>query len=210
MELVGGGALALGLTIAALDSDILWIALLSAGTATAVVATRRNRHRVGWVSGVLMVLSTWVRLVDSGVSAPEAYTAPAAVALLIVGWFRRRRDPATGSWTAYGGGLVLLLAPSFLRALADTGGARPLLLGVVALTVLLLGAWRRLQAPLVLGGTVLALHALVQFGPDIVFSTMPKWVSLGSAGLLLLTLGATYERRLAELRRVAVMVSRMD
>jgi hypothetical protein len=210
IELVAGAALATGVAVAALDSDVLWIALVAAGVSTAAVAARSDRHRVGWLSGVLMVLSTWVRLADSGVETPEAYTAPAAVALLVFGWFRRRRNPETASWTAYGGGLVLLLVPSFLRGLADADGPRPLLLAAVALTVVLVGGWRRLQAPLVVGGAVLALHALGQLGPAIAFSPLPKWVSLGAVGLLLLTLGATYERRIAEVRRLAGVISRMD
>lgn len=209
VEAVAAATMAAAMLACTWDADVLWLGLLIAGVAAAAVAVRPDRHRAGWISGGLLVLSSWVRLVDSDVHTPEAYTAPGAVALLIFGWFRRRRQPATGSWVAYGAGLAGLLIPSLLRSLVDSDATRPLLLGAVALAVLLVGAARRLQAPLVLGASVLLLDALIQFGPDII-STVPKWMSLGAVGLLLLTLGATYEKRLAELRRGAAGISRMQ
>ena len=74
---------------------------------------------------------------------------------------------------------------------------RPLLLGLVALVVLLVGARSRLQAPLVVGSFVLAIVTLTQIGPYV--AALPRWVSIGGAGVLLLGLGATYERRLRDL-----------
>lgn len=212
IELVSTAALTLGVLGTAVDLDVLWVALLVAGVAVAVVALNADRRPAAFASSALLVLSWWVRLADSGVAAPEAYTAPGAAALLVVGWFRRRRDPAAGSWTAYGAPLVLLLGPSLAKAAIDTGATRPLLLGAVALAVFLVGAARRLQAPLAIGGAVLALDALVQLGPELaaLYATVPKWVSLGAVGLLLLLLGATYERRLGELRRIADGVSGMQ
>jgi hypothetical protein len=54
----------------------------------------------------------------------------------------------------------------------------------------------------VAGGTVLAVHALAQLGPWVVrtMAGQPRWVTLGIVGIVLLGLGATYERRLRELR----------
>ena len=37
---------------------------------------RRHRHRLGWVAGVILAASSWVRLALSDVDAPEAYTVP--------------------------------------------------------------------------------------------------------------------------------------
>ncbi len=42
-----------------------------------------------------------------------------------------------------------------------------------------------------------ALHLLTPYA-----AALPRWVSLGAAGLLLLVLGATYELRRAELERL--------
>ncbi len=97
-------------------------------------------------------------------------------------------------------GLSALLLPSLLAALADDTLTRPLLLGLAALAVLLVGVRTRLRAPLVHSGGVLAVDALHLLTPYA--AALPRWVSLGAAGLLLLVLGATYELRRAELERL--------
>jgi hypothetical protein len=38
---------------------------------------------------------------------------------------------------------------------------------------------------------------------------VPRWVTIGSLGLLLLVAGATYERRVRDLRRVGRHVARL-
>jgi hypothetical protein len=197
--------------LSALDADRLWVALLVVGVAAAVVALTSARSTLGWLAAVLLTASSWVRLVLADVDAPEAYTVPAGVALLALGFLRRRRDPGYGSWQAYGSGLSLVLVPSLLRAVTDSGNARPLLLAVVAAGVVAAGAVRRLQAPLLLGAAVLAVDALVQLAPYLVeaYQVVPRWVTIGSLGLLLLVAGATYERRVRDLRRVGRQVARL-
>ena len=145
------------------------------------------------------------------VVAPEAYSVPAGVALLVLGGLRRRRDPAYGSWNAYGSGLSLVLLPSLARAVTDAGDLRPLLLALAAAGVLAVGAARRLQAPLVLGAAVLAVDALVQLAPTLaaVYDVVPRWVTIGLLGLALVGAGATYEQRVRDLRRVGRHVARL-
>ena len=115
------------------------------------------------------------------------------------------------SWTAYGPGLAVTLLPSLAAAWADADGPRPLLLGVGALAVTLLGARYRLQAPLLLGGAVLVLDALHELAPYVVqlLGLLPRWLPLALAGALLLLVGATYERRLRDARRVRDAVRRL-
>jgi hypothetical protein len=207
---VGAIATAVGVLLSAFDADRLWLALLAAGVAAGVAALRGvERNKLGWVSGALLAASTWVRLALSDVDAPEPYTAPAGIALLVVGYLRRRRDPSYRSWPAYAPGLALVLVPSLLRAVDDPGLWRPLLLGLTALAVLVVGVMRRLQAPLVIGGTVLAVDALVQLSPYLadLYDAVPRWTWIGASGLLLLVLGATYERRVRELRVLQQRIS---
>jgi hypothetical protein len=182
--------------------DLGWTShtLLAAGVAAALVAARPERRPVGWVAGVLLTASSWTRLSLEDVTAPEAYTVPPALALLAVGFLRHRKDPQVSSWAAFGTGLVLALGPSLLWAIGDDGLGRPLLLGLAALTVTLAGARFRLQAPLLVGGAVLAVDAAVQVAPYV--DALPRWVSVAAAGLLLVVFGATYERRLRDLRRL--------
>jgi hypothetical protein len=69
----------------------------------------------------------------------------------------------------------------------------------------------RWQAPLLIGALVLAVHAVVQLAPWLVaaYAAVPRWVSLGLLGALLLAFGARYERRLRDLRVVRVRVAGM-
>ncbi len=145
-----------------------------------------------------------MRLAAWDVGTPEAYTLPVTAPALLVGALRRRADTRVSSWTAYGPGLAATLLPSLVTAWGDPHGTRPLLLGLAALAVTLLGARHRLQAPLLLGGTVLALDALHELAPYLVQVTdaLPRWVPPALAGLLLLAIGATYERRLRDARRM--------
>jgi hypothetical protein len=209
VQVVAGLAAGPALALAALDGDRLWVALLATGLGLAVVATTPQRHQLGWGAGLVLAASSWVRLADADVDAPEAYTVPAGVALLVVGALRRRRDPAYGSWAAYGSGLSLILVPSLLRAVTDSGDLRPLLLAVVAAAVLAAGVARRLQAPLVLGAAVLGIDALVQLAPYLAaaYDAVPRWVTIGVLGLALLGAGATYEQRVRDLRRVGRRVA---
>lgn len=55
-------------------------------------------------------------------TTPEAYTLPVTVPALVVGFLRRRRDPAVSSWTAYGPGLAATLLPSLFAAWTDRSG----------------------------------------------------------------------------------------
>lgn len=202
VESAGGAAALVGLVAAATGFDPGWTAhaLVAGGVAAAAVAVRRDRRpAAGWVSGLLLASASWVRLADADVTAPEAYTVPPALALLALGVWRRRREPTTSSWAAFGPGLALGLFPALLGALGDRGVARSLLLGVITLLVTLVGARARLQAPLLIGGLVLAIDALAQLAPYA--AAVPRWVSVGAAGLLLLAVGTTYEDRLRDLRR---------
>ncbi|MEV7280099.1 hypothetical protein [Streptomyces sp. NPDC093111] len=201
---------ALGLTVG--RPALLALALGLAGVLAAATAVRPERRPVAsWVAAALFLSGAWVRLAVWGVTTPEAYTLPVTVPALAVGVLRRRRDPETSSWTAYGPGLAVTLLPSLLAAWTDPEWVRPLLLGLGALVVTLLGARFRLQALLVLGGTVLALDGLHELAPYVVqvVGALPRWLPPALAGLLLLAVGATYEQRLRDARRLRERLGRM-
>ncbi|WP_326747696.1 SCO7613 C-terminal domain-containing membrane protein [Streptomyces virginiae] len=203
------GVLALGLSAGRAGTLALVLAL--AGVVCAGAAVRPERRVLGWAAGALLAAATWVRLAEAGVSAPEAYTLPVTVPALVVGLLRRRRDPQASSWTAYGPGLAATLVPSLLAAWGDPGWMRPLVLGATALAVTLVGARWRLQAPLLLGGAVLAAVAVHELAPYVVqvAGALPRWVPPALAGLLLLAVGATYERRLRDARRLRAAIGRL-
>ncbi|MER6091984.1 SCO7613 C-terminal domain-containing membrane protein [Streptomyces bluensis] len=210
VEVAGAGAGLLAIGLASTDPPVLALVLGLGGVVASGTALRPDRRHVGYVAAALFLLAAWVRLASWGVGTPEAYTLPVTVPALLLGVVRRRRDPRVSSWTAYGPGLTVTLVPSLLAAWGDSDWPRPLLLGAAALAVTLLGARHHLQAPLVLGGTVLTLVALHELAPYIaqVVGALPRWVPPALAGLALLALGATYEQRLRDARRVREVLGR--
>ncbi|MGW6530038.1 SCO7613 C-terminal domain-containing membrane protein [Streptomyces venezuelae] len=211
VELMAAASGAVAVVLAAGDAPVLALVLAVCGVIASGTALRADRRAVGYAAGVLFVLASWVRLASWEVSTPEAYTLPATVPALLIGWLRRRRDPAASSWTAYGPGLAVTLLPSLAAAWSDVHWQRPLLLGTAALALTLAGAHYRLRAPLVLGGAVLTLDALHELTPYIVqvVDALPRWLPPALAGLLLLAVGATYEQRLRDARRFRNVLNRM-
>ena len=139
----------------------------------------------------------------------EIVSVPLALALVAAGLVHLRRVPAVGSWPALSPGLLLLLVPSLLLDLSFSPIWRVVGLGVVAIAVLLLGTARRLQAPFVLGATVLLLHALAQLWPWIalLYISVQWWLWLGIGGVLLIVLAARYEQRIQNFKTVALRIS---
>ena len=200
--LEGAAALSGLVALTLAGSDVGWLSWTFAGLALVALAhaLRPDRRRVAIAGGLLLSASSWVRLADAGVTDPEPYVLPLAVAALVLGHLRRRSQPGTGSFAAYGAGLGALLVPSLLASWFGSPLWRPLTLAAVALVVVLLGARARLQAPLAIGGTVLALDAVLLLAPYA--AAMPRWLVLGAAGTLLVAVGATYEQRLRDLTRL--------
>jgi hypothetical protein len=177
----------------------------AAGTATALV--HRGHRPLAWPGGLLLAAATWVRLYDVGVQAPEAYTLPTAVALVLVGVHRLLRDFDADTRTTLLPGLALATVPSLLWVLVDPVSTRAALLGAGCLVLLLAGAGLRWSAPVVVGGLVGGALVLRELAPYA--AQWPQWVLIGSAGAVLLGVGITWEARLRDLRRTAAYLGRL-
>ncbi|MEV7983873.1 hypothetical protein [Micromonospora sp. NPDC085948] len=155
------------------------------------------------------LLGAWVLLSAGGVTVLEAYTLPASALALGAGLLALRTRPGLTSWPALGPGLVAALLPSLVSVLAgaDPQPWRRLFLGAAALGAVLAGASRRWQAPVLLGGGVLALLALHEVARG--WDLLPRWIYLGVGGLALVGLAATYERRRRDLARLRATVARL-
>jgi|GEM_PF-989637 len=168
-------------------------------------------RRWGYVAGAggAELLGVWLLLAAARVAPVEAYTLPAAVVGLLVGGLALRAWPGLSSWLGYGPGLGAALLPSLVPVLAADGQpVRRLLLGVGALATVLVGArWRR-QAPVVLGGVVLAVLALREVVA--VWDRLPRWIFLAAGGFALIGMAMTYERRRRDLRRLRATIGRMS
>ena len=182
----------------------LQLAVVGAAAGAYALAARRRPVAVAAVAD--LVVAAWTAIGGAGVDAPEAYTLPAAAGLLLVAVPRLRRGGP--SWGAEGAAVAVGLAPSALAEVADPGALRLVL--VVAAGVLLtgLGAFAHRQAPFVVGAGALAAVALGRLGPYA--PLLPRWLSLAVAGLVLLVLGATYERRRQQAREAVAWVSQLS
>lgn len=181
------------------------LALLVGALALAVLAAGPAPAEARWWSAGLgaaeLVALVWLRLAEHDVTAPEAYTLPVALVLALAGWAASRGQPGgvrgVASWRLEGPTLAMALGPTALVALGDPGLTRQLVgLGLGAL-VLALGAATRRRAPVDVGAAVLVvvgLQALLPYADDV-----PRWLSLGVAGALLVALGATFEERRRDL-----------
>lgn len=129
--------------------------------------------------------------------------------VLGVQWLRAR--PATGTWQALGAGLgMALVVPTFV-GLGGDATWRPLYLVVAGVAAVAAGAALRWQAPFVVGSGVLLVVLAAYLGPWVgtVLALGGGWPSLAVGGAVLLALGLTYERRLAQAREAARFVGAM-
>jgi hypothetical protein len=182
------------------------------GVAVGVRALRRGERPGGRAARAAAgtgceLLAWWLLLASWQVAAIEAYTVPAALLGLALGWWVLRSRPAVGSWVAYGPALAAAALPSLYLIVVDPAPLRRLLLGAAAVAVVLAGARSRLQAPVIAGGTVAVLVALREL--SLVWQLLDTWIPLTVAGLLLVGLAATYERRRRDLARLRAALGRM-
>lgn len=181
--------------------------LLAAAHIASTVTRRRpfTGPVIRWTTLGVLVIGGVTALAALRVDPFDIVTASIAAALIGAGAVRMRRDAELGSWRELGPGLAVLLLPAFVADFLDPELWRNVALGVVAVAVVVIGAVRRLQAPLLLGGGVLFAHAIVQLWPWItqLYEAVWWWLWLGIAGVLLVVLAATYERQLRLARGVA-------
>ena len=141
----------------------------------------------------------------------EVWTVPASLVVVAAGLQMMSRRPEVRSLWALAPGLALLLAPSLLAVLAGQPLWRVVWVGVAAAAVLVAGVVRRLLGPVLIGAGALVLHTVAQLGPWVVrtVADLPRWLSLAIVGVVVIGLGATYERRLRELKAVRLNLSHL-
>jgi hypothetical protein len=201
--LEGTGALAAftGAVVAADSTPWLAGALTALMPVASIAALRKDRRVLyGCAAGALALGAVWAWLAAARVDIVEAYTAPAAALALaagIAGWrFGRGR-----SWLTLGPALVLTIGPTLALGIVDDDVVRLIVVAALSLAAVVAGAVRRLQAPLCLGAAALVALGIDQWGDDIV--RMPRWITFGVIGLLLMWIGATFERRRHDWRRAS-------
>jgi len=197
--LIGLTAVTLTATTSAWGQLALQMSVVGAGLlAYGRVAGQRPAVLLGLAD---LVLAAWVGAAGHSVTTPEVYTLPAVAGLLLAAGRALWTAP---SWPAWGAPLLVGLVPSTLLVLDHPEALRLVLVVTVAAACAVLGTLTHRQAPFLIGLGVLLAVAVSEFGPYA--ALLPRWLSLGAAGIVLLALGATYERRLVQAREAIAWV----
>jgi hypothetical protein len=201
LEVTGAVGFVGGALLAA-QSPVWLAATLTAAVPLLLAASLRGHRSLqyGVVAALAALGATWAWLVAADVTVVEAYTLPAAAVALGLGSLARRDGPAH-SWLTLGPAVVLALAPTLALAIARNDDGRAIAVGLAALLIILAGAYRRLQAPIVLGALALLILGVDKLGPTAV--RLPRWLMLAFAGSVLLWVGTTFERRRDDAMRAA-------
>jgi hypothetical protein len=166
------------------------------------------RRGLAIAAGGCELLAWWLFAAAIGVRSVDAYTLPLAGLGLVAGWLAARRQQTLRSWICYGPALLAGFVPSLAPILfGDASPGRRLVVGVAALAVVILGARERLQAPVLIGGG--ALLAVAVHETVLIWRHLPSWLPLSVAGLLLIGVATTYERRRRDFARLRGAVGRM-
>ncbi|HVL29033.1 MAG TPA: hypothetical protein VM390_12845, partial [Acidimicrobiales bacterium] len=186
-----GGALVLGLLLAADDTAAFADSMLVAGGLGVAGGLARRDATLGHLGGAVATVGLFVHLRLAGATASEPYVAPVALQLLVAGWLAQRRHSAS-SWVAYVPAILLLGGAALAERAQGGAGWHALVAGGVALAAVAVGGWRRQAGPMVVGTAVLALVTVRESLS--VLAGVPTWAWLALGGAVLLAAAVAMER----------------
>lgn len=186
---------------AASELDASWVAatFFAAGVVLVGYATSPGRFVVAYLGALANAMGGWVLTAEAGVETVEAYSLPLAAMLAVLGFLHWRRVPTLPTTVTMAPALGVLLGPSLLVAVADGDPLRLALVTAGGVVALLVGYARSWQAPVAVGGLVVAVIGVTQGGPYV--AQIPGWVTLGLGGALLLVAGVRWEAAVQAGRR---------
>lgn len=177
---------------------ILFGGLVIAGA----LSLQRPDHRSigGHTGGILVTIGIALHLAADGITATEAYVAPVALQLAILGWQLRRpaavgeeaADANLSSWIAFGPSIVLLGGAGLVERLDGGPAWHALVAGAVGVSAVAAGGWRRLAGPLFLGTSLVVTVTVLETLHTL--AGVPTWAWLAAGGTALLAAGIGLER----------------
>lgn len=206
--------------MAAIDDDpasiwTLWV--LELVLLVAMVATvGRAREREAsfppvWFQWSLAWVVAVVAWSQREVLRVEGFALPLGIALVVAGTISLLRGPREnddrrlanwpigyeGSWPLLAPGIIATLLPSIAATFTDPVTWRAILVIALALIAVLIGARKTLAAPFILGISALPLEILVVFLVQVggTISPLLWWITLATAGIVLLVIAVGWERR---------------
>jgi hypothetical protein len=146
-----------------------------------------------WISSGVLSVGTALVLVGAHVTVVEAYVAVPAITVLAIGLWWLADDPEVRTFRALGPGLAVGLIPSLVALAMDPAHlARTLALTGATVALAVVGVAFRWFAPILATCVTAVTVSFTQ-----VFASeqiVPRWVSFGIVGSLLLAIAATYEK----------------
>ena len=197
------GALGFAIGARAASEELVWLAgalTVAVPLLTVVAFDRARRTPYGVLAATAALAASWAWLGVADVTVVEAYTLPAALAALVIGELALAHRPGRSLLTL-GPAIALALGPTLALAVANDDVVRSVVVAIAAFVLVLVGARRKLQAPLVLGAAALLVLAIDTLGPAA--ARLPRWVVLAIPGVILLWVGANFERRRDAVRQAA-------
>jgi hypothetical protein len=145
------------------------------------------------VGGAITTIGIALHLSIDEVTATEPYLAPVALQLLALGiQLRRRSEDAPSSWIAFGPPITLLGAAALVERIDGGPTWHALVAGLVGVTAVAAGGWKRLAAPLFLGTGLLVAVTILETLHTL--AGVPTWAWLAAGGSFLLLTGIALER----------------
>jgi hypothetical protein len=205
VQVCGVAAILIGELIAAGSWNWLAAAATAGAVGLSVAAIGAKGRTFMWLAifGWVGALCAWEAAAD--VRVLEAYTIPLAAGALLVGVIMQRSDSSLSSWSTLTVGLIVGLGPTLIVAVARGGPTRTLGIIAAGLVCVAVGAMERLRAPLILGCTTLLVIGANALAPAA--AAIPRWIPLALAGVLLLWMGSSFERRIGQVRALRASVA---
>jgi hypothetical protein len=197
---------------AATTMYVLMAAYLLLIVITAVAARRRDvtlppvwfTFVIAWVLAVAGWTEHYLRV--------DPYSIPMGLALLVAGIIAmrapesERRGTLTswpngyrGSWRLLSPGIILTVLASIIATATTPETWRAILVIAFALAAIFIGLRAKLISPFVIGIAVLPVEIIVVFAAQLGTAIDPSWwwITLATAGAMLLVVAVNYERRTA-------------
>ncbi|QYH35855.1 SCO7613 C-terminal domain-containing membrane protein [Salinibacterium sp. M195] len=198
-------------------NDIRVIALVALGAVLLVVSVSASTppltRRVSYLAFGQAAAHGAIALVASLITPIEWVTVLLGAALIAHGALRLARDPDARSWQWLAPGIVITLVPSLVLTFTDVASVHTLwrivALGIVGVLLIIVGAWRKLAAPLLIASAVVLIHAAHTFAPAIVsfYQLTDWWMWAVVGGAIVLFLGITLERRIRDFKSLNTKIS---
>jgi len=171
-------------SIALFESAFVAIAFGIAGFTMVIDAVLRGVRNMVYLGIGGFIIMIWAILIEIGVEEAQAYTIPISIVLLGIGWSERIRGGGLKYRVPTILGLFILMGSAFFQSLPREGIWYAILLLVESIAAVFWGIRTKSRGYVQLGVIAILANAIVQLGPG--FIDLPRWVQIGSTGIILL------------------------